>query len=247
MLTVAGCRAASVLHQRVRALATAGSGRANPDFWPDGSPKKFCGREAWKNWIDWDSKHTELTDELNRARHYFWHVDNRGRLWRRELDRPGVRFGQMRDARILDVFFSHMQANRTGLYAAEYPYISFRMHEHYFTSCADAPVVFNDLRDGELRHICPDGELARSVTTPFAPSRLRLDLSGKLFHPVTTRAIGAEGAPCREELMALLESTTAHRVLECCAPAPDGEAAPDSVLLSWGGEQVTLRPWPVQS
>ena len=28
-----------------------------PDCWPDGTPKKFKGREAWKNWIDWESPH----------------------------------------------------------------------------------------------------------------------------------------------------------------------------------------------
>ena len=35
--------------------------------------------------------------------------------------------------------------------------VSRRMHEHYFTRCTDAPIVFNDLRDGELRHLCPGG------------------------------------------------------------------------------------------
>ena len=69
------------------------------DYWPDGTPKKFRGREAWKNWIDWDSPHQTETDELNRARHYFWHVDSRGGLWRKELNHPDQTFGQMRDAR----------------------------------------------------------------------------------------------------------------------------------------------------
>ena len=44
--------------------------------------------EAWKNWINWDSAYTEQTDELNRRRHFFYHVDNRGRLFRRELGEP---------------------------------------------------------------------------------------------------------------------------------------------------------------
>ena len=50
-----------------------------------------------------------------------------------------------------------MQRNTTGLYAALFPWVSRRMHEHYFTRCTDAPIVFNDLRDGELRHLCPGG------------------------------------------------------------------------------------------
>ena len=35
------------------------------EHWPDGTPKKFTGRDKWKNWIKWDSKFTEQTD----ARH----------------------------------------------------------------------------------------------------------------------------------------------------------------------------------
>ena len=54
------------------------------------------------------------------------------------------------------------------------------MHEHYFTRCTDAPIVFNDLRDGELRHLCPGGEIARSVSTRLAPSRLVVTAEGEL-------------------------------------------------------------------
>eukprot|EP00964_Phaeocystis_antarctica_P011507 scaffold6361_cov39-Phaeocystis_antarctica.AAC.1 len=32
------------------------------DHWPDGTRKKFTGRDKWKNWIEWDSKFTEQTD-----------------------------------------------------------------------------------------------------------------------------------------------------------------------------------------
>ena len=220
--------------------------RAGDDsHWPDGTPKKFRGREAWKNWIDWDSPYREPTDENNRARHFFWHVDSRGRLWREELDRPGERFGQMRDTRVLDFFFGHVQRNETGLHGAEYPFVSFRMHEHYFTRCADAPVVFNDLRDGELRHVCPDGELARSVTTRFDASALQLTPEGKLFHPVTTRATDADGAPRREELMGLIESTTAQQLLECCEEeAPSNGGNGGGMLLRWRGEVHRLRTGP---
>jgi hypothetical protein len=38
----------------------------------DNNWKKFSGAEEWKNWIDWDSPHKNLTDELNRKRHFFW-------------------------------------------------------------------------------------------------------------------------------------------------------------------------------
>ena len=114
------------------------------ETWPDGTPKRFRGRDAWKNWIDFDSPHRSQSDELNRNRHYFFHVDSRGRLWRKELDRLDGHEGQMRDSRTLDFFFGHMQRNATGLYAERFPYVSFRAHEHYFTSCVDSPIVFND-------------------------------------------------------------------------------------------------------
>ena len=221
----------------LRRLASLGQ---SEDVWPDGTPKKFKGREAWKNWIDWDSPHRSQTDELNRARHYFWEVDDRGRLWRQELDAPGQRFGQMKDSRILDFFFGHMQANRTGLYGDEYPFISFRMHEHYFTRCATAPIVFNDLRDGELRHICPDGDIARSVTTAFDPALLRVAEDGRLFHAVRTKAVDADGAPRSELLLALLESTTAQQLLESCDDAGDAHP-PGTVRLRWEGVESIIE------
>jgi hypothetical protein len=42
-------------------------------------------------------------------------------------------FGELKDARILDFFFGHMQRNDTPTYQEQYPFISYRMHEHYFT------------------------------------------------------------------------------------------------------------------
>lgn len=217
------------------------------DYWPDGTPKKFKGRDAWKNWIDFDSPYRSQTDELNRQRHYFWHVDGRGRLWRKELHRLDSHEGQMKDSRTLDFFFGHMQRNVTGLHAEVFPYISFRMHEHYFTSCTDAPVVFNDVRDGELRHICPDGGVARSISTRLFPSELRLTDEGKLYHPVVTKAVDEPtGPPRRESLMALVESTTAQLLLEHCEER-DGRADADSsrpeLVLRWDGVDTVLQWW----
>jgi len=191
-----------------RALCTGREGKV--ETWPDGTPKKFQGKDSWKNWIDWDSPYRELTDELNRARHFFWYVDAKGRLFRREIDQPGTCMGQMRDARVLDYFWGHMQRNHTGLYG-EWPHVSCRMHEKYFVQCQESPIVFNDWRDGELRHMCPGGEIAKSVSTPFDPALMRLSSSGKLYHPVTSKAVGKDGT--REVIMALIESTTVQEVL----------------------------------
>lgn len=220
------------------------------DFWPDGTPKKFTGQNKWKNWIEWDSTFTAQTDELNRARHYFFSVDSRGRLWRKELHRLESHDGQIRDTKILDHFFGHMQRNTTGLHAGLFPWVSFRMHEHYFAQCAEgtAPVVFTDFRDGELRHLLPDGELARSVTTPLEPSALRLTAEGKLYHPVVTKAVDEAGGPRRREtLMALVESTTAQQLLESCRVSfedEDDEGAHSALVLRWRGEEVRLQMLP---
>jgi len=211
------------------------------DHWPDGTPKQFKGRDKWKNWIDWDSRYKEQTDELNRRRHYFYELDARGRLFRKELHRLDTHDGQIRDAAILNHFFGHIQRNTTGLYADLFPWVSLRMHEHYFTRCADAPIVFNDLRDGKLLHLCPGGELARSITTPLAPARLLVTDDGKMLHPVLTSAVDAVGAPPRrEEVMALVESSTAQQLLESCE-ARDGPQGEEVLVLHWEGTEVELQ------
>ena len=92
--------------------------------WPDGTPKKFQDpKDEWKNWIDFDAPYAELTDVLNRQRVFFWEVDTKGRLWRKEIDHPDKRFGEMKDARIVDYFYGHVQRNRTGEYEEEWPWV----------------------------------------------------------------------------------------------------------------------------
>ena len=211
------------------------------DHWPDGTPKKFTGRDKWKNWIKWDSKFTEQSDELNRARHYFYELDARGRCFRRELSKlDGPHDGQLRDPAILNHLFGHMQRNTTGLYAELFPWVSRRMHEHYFTRCTDAPIVFNDLRDGELRHLCPGGEIARAVSTRLTPSRLVVTREGKLLHPVVTKAAGQAGEPARrEELMGLVESSTAQQLLESCE-VREGPSGEEVLVLRWEGDDFEL-------
>jgi hypothetical protein len=166
-------------------LSTSTPSNHDPDaFWPDGTPKKFRGRDAWKNWIDWDSPFRELTDELNRRRHFFWEVDGRGRMWKLEIGQPGERFGQQKHAATIDKLMGRAQPNESGLYTPDFPFVSVVGHEHYFLRRAESeagraptpaptprgndapfesPVVFTDLRgpegDGEapwtLRHVVP--------------------------------------------------------------------------------------------
>eukprot|EP00928_Gymnodinium_smaydae_P090120 TRINITY_DN73969_c0_g1_i1.p1 TRINITY_DN73969_c0_g1~~TRINITY_DN73969_c0_g1_i1.p1 ORF type:complete len:320 (-),score=62.99 TRINITY_DN73969_c0_g1_i1:39-998(-) len=267
------------------------SGALGPeDVWPDGTPKKFRGKDAWKNWIRWDSPFRDQTDELNRQRHFFFEVDNKGALWRLELDRPGERFGQLRHAKAVDAFLSHIQQNVTGHFESLFPFVSLRTHEHYFVRWAadaegvssnsaqeaagsldalelprvrradEAPIVFNDLRDGELRHIL-DGHICSSVTTPFDPSALRLTLDGRLLHPVWTtlrhgpteadasaaaasapgsdaRGRGDEQRPRKVQLLASLDVATAQSLL---ADAEYASAEDGGIVLQWAGEEYMVQ------
>ena len=184
-----------------------GLGPQGADCWPDGTPKRFQGREAWKNWINWDSAYTEQTDELNRRRHFFYHVDNRGRLFRRELGElpPKWPHGEIRDSAFLEYFFAHVQpaaeAAEAGGYAAQgYGFVSRRAHEAYWLSCASAPVVFNHFAPpaaggaegaAVLRLLCPGGELAAALDTPLRVPELRMCAAGEPLAPA-----GPRTAPC---------------------------------------------------
>ena len=145
----------------VRALSSssegAGAGEdaaADVDRWPDGTPKAHQGATAWKNWINFDSRHDALTDRLNRRRHFFWEVDARGALWRVEVegiddtdeaaprmdaDCTERRTGQMREAKIVDDFFGRVRANDTGLYEDRFPFLVRRAHELYFCKATWMP------------------------------------------------------------------------------------------------------------
>eukprot|EP00435_Cladocopium_sp_Y103_P037353 s1042_g9.t2 len=159
--------------------------------WPDGTPKRFRGKDAWKNWINWDAPFREESDELNRQRKFFWEVDDKGALWRIELQETG-RFGQMKHPKVVDDFFSHLQRNRTGEFPS-FPFVSLKTHEHYYVRWAkqtarlarEVPIVFNDFRDGHLVHLV-DGGLAKSLSSRLDPSALRLTPEGRLLHPVST-------------------------------------------------------------
>jgi hypothetical protein len=98
-------RADAIVYESYAAAAGAGGGGSGGDR----TVQKFTGRDAWKNWVDWDSPHTEQTDELNRRRHFFYHVDSKGRLLRRELgaDPPRWPQGQIRDSGFLEYVASH--------------------------------------------------------------------------------------------------------------------------------------------
>ncbi|CAJ1451830.1 unnamed protein product [Effrenium voratum] len=190
--------------------------------WPDGTPKRFRGKEAWKNWINWDAPFRDQSDELNRQRKFFWEVDDKGALWRLELNQQG-RFGQMRHLRVVDDFLGHLQRNRTGSFE-DFPFVSLKTHEHYYLRWAsslprakrEAPIVFNDLQEGQLVHLIA-GELAKSVSTAFDVAGLRMTSDGRLLHPVFTlrRQEQSDGAivKARECFLASIDVATSQYLL----------------------------------
>jgi len=230
--------------------------------WPDGTPKQFQDpKENWKNWINWEAPYKDQTDELNRKRQFFFEVDTKGRLWRKEFHDLSVRHGEMKDARILDFFFGHVQRNLTGSFEDTFPWVSYRVHEQYFLRCAPpssgqdapediaatgAPVVFNDLRDGLLTYLCPQGETATSISTLFDPSKLRLSRDMCLYHPLRTKALVEDlpGLPRRYErevVPARIDTLTAQTILDSATetagdddPSEGGSKLGGCVSL-WGG------------
>ena len=203
---------------------------------PDGLQKTFIGKDAWKNWIDWASPFREETDELNRRRHFFYHVDDRGRLFRRERGRPPPNWprGEIRDAGFLGYFFSHVQPTlgvdkrletheHARLYASEgYRFVCRRAHEAYWLSCTSAPVVFNQFQapgEHECRHavlqlLCPGGETATRLDTELRVEDLRMCSEGKLYHPVVTVTM------CQQQQ----EQQQQHKGQQVSSVEPNGDA-----------------------
>lgn len=218
------------------------------ESWPDGTPKPFRGKEAWKNWINWDAPFREESDELNRQRKFFWEVDDKGALWRIELCEMG-RFGQMKHPKVVDDLFSHLQRNRTGEFPS-FPFVSLKTHEHYYVRWAnptarlarEVPIVFNDFRDGYLVHLVDQG-LAKSLSTCFDPRALRLTLrSGRLLHPVSTqrKARQSDGSSInvREtSFLASLDVATSQQILSLCEEVDD---VASGFVVHWEKTQTPL-------
>lgn len=236
----------------MRRLRSIRPGRCLPcrseTHWPDGAPKRFRGKDAWKSWINWESPFNGSSDQLNRERKFFWEVDDKGALWRLELHEPG-RWGEMRHPKVVDEFFGHLQRNRTGDFE-DFPFVSMKTHEHYYVRWAsdlaratrEAPIVFNDLCDGVLVHwIRGSEELSRSISTAFDPTQLRL-IHGRLLHPVSVNSHARAGSLSgtirkRETFLASIDVTTSQRILSLCEESEDVSSG---LLITWENERVPV-------
>eukprot|EP00736_Rhodelphis_marinus_P014292 Rmarinus@m.7254 len=106
-----------------------------------------------------------------------------------------------------------MQVNDTGLYTDDYPFLSRRMHELYFTQCAAAPIVFRDIRDGHLHY-------GATLKIPFDVRNIKCTHDGMLYYPVRTKA--EQG----NVIWGAIQADVAQLLLQDCELKEEGIALP---------------------
>lgn len=119
-------------------------------------------------------------------------------------------------------FFRQLRPNNTGMHE-EYPYVSPCGKEMNFIRCADRPIVFHTLVDGEL-------EWAASRREPFNPDDLAVcPETGRMYHPCRSHKSMAQEP-------ALLHAHLAAKLAENLEEVDDG----DALLLHWDGRQARV-------
>lgn len=102
-------------------------------------------------WIASNTRFTSKSDERNRKREYYYSVDESGRIWRRDPDDASARHGEVRSPSIRDTIFSRLRfATESDEGEKGYSYVARVGREKYFVVALDSPVVFWDLREGEM-------------------------------------------------------------------------------------------------
>lgn len=102
------------------------------------------GVPNWKKWVNFQSEYKNSTDRLNRLRVYFWYVDARGRLWRKELGQREL-FGQYKEPKTVDYMLSSLQINSFDFFSKEYPFYSQYTYQHNFFKAEITPIVYHHL------------------------------------------------------------------------------------------------------
>jgi len=174
-----------------------------------GADKQEEKLAPWQKWINYESPFKSQTDELNRKRHYFWRVDSKGRMLRRELHVPNETFGELKAPKARDLLLAVVKRNTTGQYIEPengsetssttnncFPFLAMRLHEHNFMQCEElSPIVYHDLVDSSDQSICSrvDNSLFKlgvdyflrfgsELKLPFHPDQLFVSKDGKLYH-----------------------------------------------------------------
>ena len=151
----------------------------------------------FQRWMNYDAEHKSPSDVLNRARTYLWNVDSTGRVLRTSIEHPEASHGELRDVKMLDLFFNNVMHNHTSQFRG-WPYLfSYANEKHYVRSSRISPVLVREIiyplepqdpsppQPWKLRFT-----YSPTHSIPFAFESLRLDVhSGSLIYPRTTTRI----------------------------------------------------------
>lgn len=193
--------------------------------------RKIGTQKRWvhfyPNPINFESEYQGANDKLNRLRHYFWVVDNRGRLWRRELNPKAPLQGEMRQPDFKDKFFQKLHINNMKDVYPDFPYLSIRGKELNFVTCGHSPIVFHDLT--------PEGDLvyANSLKIRFDPEAVVVDESGPIYHRVIL-----EG-PKPVAILGLIERSVAFNISQHIQP--DEDSSNGGFILTWNGARHRIQ------
>eukprot|EP00466_Bigelowiella_natans_P003829 jgi/Bigna1/131375/aug1.14_g6083 len=181
--------------------------------------------QPWQKWINYDSPYKAPDDELNRMRHYFYYVNNKGRLFRARIDKEDFLEGEIRDDRFKDRFFSQLRRNADFVdYLPSYSFLSINLYDHYFCRFAVSPVVFTDMN--------PEQEQLRfgaTLLAPFTPGNMKYcESSGALFHPVTI-------PKTQESMMGVLASSIAESLVHSIEVDEKGNYS-----IDWKGRRLPI-------
>mmetsp|Transcript_6057 Transcript_6057/g.9430 ORF Transcript_6057/g.9430 Transcript_6057/m.9430 type:complete len:164 (-) Transcript_6057:1416-1907(-) len=121
--------------------------------------------QAYQKWLEYKSEHQTLSDQLNRARLFFFEIDHAGHLFRLGLDKTQenlIREGRVSNGETLNQILANIQLNKSSLGPAhattlefgsspnEWHWLSTRGAENYFIRCTDHsskqpgfPIVFH--------------------------------------------------------------------------------------------------------
>ncbi|GAB5367583.1 hypothetical protein AAMO2058_001243100 [Amorphochlora amoebiformis] len=168
--------------------------------------------EAWQEWINYDSPYKDEDDCFNRLRHYFYYVDNKGRVYRSRMYKKEWRMdGEIRYAKFKDRFFSNLKRNTEyNEYLPHYPFVSINLYDRYFTRFVCSPIVFTDL--DITRNMLKYGE---SLTVPF-------EMKTEKY---------------KEEINGVLSSTVMESIAEEIVVGED-----NSMSISWASENPISIP-----
>lgn len=114
-----------------------------------------------------------------KAREYFYHVDDNGRLFHDATE--------LTDEKFLNFFYKRLKENDTGQ-NSDWPFVSPCGPELNFVRCLDRPLYFHRLEPDQSG---PRLFFAPGLSVAFEPGTLRFSRGGRLLHPAPVGHYGA--------------------------------------------------------